>query len=268
MKSILVIGLVCAVLLFGCAQQAGGQQAGGQQQQPATGNQQPQVQQEQGTQPQPEQAAEGETQQPSGEPAPEPRTETGTQEEAGAGALDGLLSALGLNNGWKATYQLTGTALSVATEFTQYMKGENFRMDMEASGSDIRSYVLGKTIYTCTQLSGSWTCYSLGGQASEDEYATYSLQTGLDSEPEKYTVTRDGTMPVAGTVADCYLVVSTDGTVRYCISPEGVPLYVKTNAGSGDSGAISELVATSYQTSVADSEFELPAEPQQLPGYT
>ncbi len=167
-----------------------------------------------------------------------------------ASAYDALVGALRVSGGWKVVYDVT-TGTEGTYEITQYEKGGNFRTDMAASGMQVRTYAVSGKISSCVLAGSAWTCTDTTGQAGGE---TGDLGQQVESDPAKYAITADGTMPVAGTTANCYKVVSSDGTARYCTSSDGVPLYVKASAQGTDT----IMQAKSYSTSVADSDFALP----------
>ena len=167
-----------------------------------------------------------------------------------ASAYDTLVGALRVSGGWKVVYDVTA-GTEGTYEITQYEKGGNFRTDMATSGMQIRTYAVSGKISSCVLAGSTWTCTNMASQAGSE---TGDLGQQIESDPAKYTITADGTMSVAGTAASCYKVVSSDGTARYCTSPDGVPLYVKASAQGTDT----IMQAKSYSTSVADSDFALP----------
>lgn len=249
MKSILAVLLVSGILLFGCAgwqnQQAGGQQGGAQ---PSGGA------------PQAGGAGAGGNAGTSGSSG----AGTGSSGQPAENALDSLLGLLKLNSGWKVTYQLSGTGMQGTSEMSQYVKGlDKLRTDVSAAGTQTRTYLLGTNIYFCTN-SGEWSCMKFSIPQNDSSQLAADLEKNLEANPSKYTVLPDGTMQIAGVSATCFKVASEDGNVRYCVSNEGVPLYTKTTAESGGKTVEFEMKATSYSTSVTDSDFSLPAEPTEF----
>lgn len=233
----LLIALVAAMLLFGCCgslpQNAGPQKPGAQ----AGGNN---------------------TQQPTGgnDVPPVPPK----QNEPAATPMDAFLSALKLSNsGWSVAYSVS---VGGQTPYTmkEYAKGlDRFRVDTIMQGTESRVYKVGSDMYTCTNT-GTWVCYRYSGVAAGEDMG--ALQSGLENEPETYTVTLNGTMNIAGVTATCYKVVKDGTTTRYCISAEGVPLYISMSGGSASATVMS---ATSYSTSVSNSDFTPPAVAQDIP---
>ncbi|MFA6907365.1 MAG: DUF4412 domain-containing protein [Candidatus Micrarchaeia archaeon] len=232
MKGFLMIGIVCAMLLFGCASQGT----------PAA----------QAPPPSPPAAA---AVAPPAPPAPaaetpnESKAETSPPPAPAASPSDALLGSLKASLGWKVVYDVT-TSASGSYEMTQYLKGGNSRTDMAVSGMQVRTYMVSGKISSCALVEASWMCTDLSQAGAQSA----DLSQQLQSEEAKYTITLDGTEAVAGTTATCYKLVSSDGTARYCISSEGIPLYLKTGA----EGAEITMKAKSYSTSVADSDFAMP----------
>ena len=235
MKGLLVIGIVCAMLLLGCAAQGAPAQnppaqAPGGAANPAVPAQAPPV--------------------IGVSPPKENKTEINPPEAPAISASDALLGAMRVSGGWKVVYDVTAGSAS-SYEMTQYLKGSNIRTDMTASGMQARTYMVSGKVSSCVLAGTKWMCTDMTAQMGN---TTSDLSQQLQSEQAKYTITADGTESIAGTTATCYKIVSSDGTDRYCISPEGVPLYIKTSA----EGSEMVMQAKSYSTSVADSDFALP----------
>ena len=233
MKGLLVIGLVCAMLFLGCAAQ-----------QPAAQNPPTQPVGAAANPAAPAQPATG------GATAKENKTETKPPEAPAKSASDTLLGALKAGSGYKVVYDVTaGTAGSYV--MTQYIKGGNSRIDMALSGMESRTYTVSGKVNSCVLAGAKWMCSDVTSQMGSQADLGEQLQT----QASKYTITADGTESVASTTATCYKVISSDGTVRYCISSDGVPLYVKTTA----QGTEVVMKAKSYSTGVADADFALPS---------
>ncbi|HIH18834.1 TPA: hypothetical protein HA225_02555 [Candidatus Micrarchaeota archaeon] len=248
MKELLFVSLVAAMLLFGCAGSEPSQQppaqAASAPKAPSTGG------------------AAGASTGGNSQQA-QPSQGSGQGATQGTSPLDSLMGALGLSNGWKVTYLMTTSATPETSEMTQYIKGtDKFRTDSVTMGIETRSIVLSDNIYICSK-DGSWSCLKMSKQDDKGSESS-RLNDEIKSNPSKYTVTADGTMQVAGTTATCYKVVSENSTTRYCVSPEGVPLYTKSDSQSQGRAFSSELKATSYSLSVSDADFALPAEPTDL----
>lgn len=237
MKELIIVSLVCAVLLFGCAAQ-GQAKVAGEVAKPSAPAQQP-----------PSTAG------PATPPATGGQTGTGTTPEPTKPAApektpsELLIGALSSSSGWKIVYDVdAGSAGSY--EMTQYAKGGNTRTDMAFSGMESRTYTVAGKVNSCVLAGASWMCNDVTAQVGGQTDISQQLQ----ADSAKYTITADGTEAVAATTANCYKLVSTDGTVRYCISAEGAPLYVKTSA----QGTEVVMKAKSYTTIVTDADFVLP----------
>jgi hypothetical protein len=181
-------------------------------------------------------------------------------------AVDNFANLIGLKGKleYKADYAIkvdseeTGMMVSDATH---YVKGEKMRMDSTYEGMSTRTYYLPEGLYSCTEVGGSFMCYSFPKQ----ENAASAALDDIRANPKTYSPVADGTRSIAGATASCYRIDDANGyQVRYCFSPEGVPLYIKTSGTSGGKEMETETEAKSYSTSVADSVFVLPAEPQSL----
>lgn len=254
MKQIILIALVCAALLFGCA--------GSEQKQPAAGG----VPQGNGPATGGSPATGGNAGATGGSPATGGNSgASGGASQTAQNAFDNLLAMLKLNTGWKVVYQLSGTDMQGTSEISQYVKGmQKFRSDVTAAGMETRTYVVDSNAYLCSKLGASWSCMKFAIPQNDSSQSSYQLENQLQTDSSKYTVTADGTMQVAGTTATCFKVVSTEGNTRYCVSAEGVPLYVLSNAQSEGKAVEFEMKAKSYSTAVSDSDFVLPAEAKEI----
>jgi hypothetical protein len=257
MKMILAILLAAALLFAGCA-------GGAQQQAPAQSNAPANAPSgtEQSAPPSPPAAPEQQT-------APPAAPETQPSPQPQASAADTFIAAMGMATGWKVDYQVKSSAAPQVITMTLYSKiagKENykFRTDTAAAGMQVRAYVFGKSeMYSCVNQ-GSWSCFKLSAP-KDDSLQSQQLADEVKSNPSKYTITEDGTKAIAGTTAKCYKLVSTDYTARYCISPEGVPLYIWYTATKDGVSIETETSATSYSLSVSDSDFTLPAAATSMP---
>lgn len=188
---------------------------------------------------------------------------TATQSTA-TGAPGGPNIADVLNAGrtttYKATYTWTISAAGQNTTSTQtwYYKSPNSRFDYSVGpGAAFSIYSLADGTYICTSAGGSGFCQKASGQAAfgQNPAADFALQ--LQGDPSKFNASFTGTQSIAGQQAQCYKVQSagTFGDVSTCYSTSGVPLKTTINA----SGSTVTMEATQFSTTVADSDFTLPA---------
>lgn len=143
-------------------------------------------------------------------------------------------------------------------EMDQYMKGsERVRTDSRFGDSESSVLLLEGEAIICSKQD-EWTCFSSGEQEEQDP--AEAVQEDVESNPEDYDITELPGRTIAGTSTSCFAVDTEQGSVEYCYSDEGVPLYVKSEGSAEGTTYSSEMVATSYSTSVANSAFEPPAE--------
>ena len=171
-----------------------------------------------------------------------------------------------MTNSYMVDYDYTATANGETTsgDMVMYMKNPKFRTDITTTvdGTAMTSRIIyaDSKIYSCTDAAGSWSCFESEASAT----ATSANTSEVEDNPDDYAITADGTMVVAGQTASCFRIVANDNsfTSRYCYTASGVPVYIKSEAD----GYVSELTATSYSETVAESDFDLPAEPGSYPG--
>ena len=261
MRYFIIMAVVCAMLLFGCTGQAAtpntqqaGQQPGGQPQ--AGAPQQPQAPsgQANGT---PLQGGQQTGQQTAGAQE-QPSTTSASDEFA---SILGLRSTLQYKVAYDVATEAAGQQMSV--QMSQYIKGlSKMRTDSTYSGIESRTYLLDKTFYTCTKQA-AWNCMKM---AVQEEQGSTQAMDNVQSNISDYQVVADGTMQVAGVTATCYKVTGKDiEYYRSCHSPEGVPLYIKMQTSAAGQSSTTEMTASSYSTSVPDSDFVLPAAATELP---
>ena len=178
------------------------------------------------------------------------------------GENSGLALCTGAPREWKIEYAIESDAggQKTTSKMTQFYKGQKkIRSDFATSGIEARSYLLGSEYYSCTQVSGSWSCSKIEKPAGSDTEG----QIARDAP----TYVEDGTISVAETTANCWKGNVGYSEIRYCISSDCLPLYIATKGSSSGMTVETVTKATSFAKSVADSDFELPAAPGSgLPG--
>lgn len=185
---------------------------------------------------------------------------TTTGAPAGPNIAD-LLKA-GKTTTYKATYTWTIAAGGQSTASTQtwYYKSPNSRFDYSVGqGASFSIFSLADGTYLCTTVAGSGFCQKASGQAAfgQNPAADFALQ--LQGDPSKFNATFTGSQSIAGQQAQCYKVQSIAAgafsDVSTCYSSSGVPLKTTLSA----SGSTVTMEATDFSTTVADSDFTLPA---------
>lgn len=169
---------------------------------------------------------------------------------------------------YQVDYEMTTTTNGQTQEMqmAQYVKGDQIRSDVEFDGIESQTYMTGSSIISCTN-DGEWMCIEMEMESSSpiddlEEQIETNVQAGHDMNVEKLP-----SRTVAGTSTNCFRVETDDGSVDYCLTKEGIPLYVESS-GTSDSTTYDMLMeATSYSTSVPNSAFTPPAEPSQMPSF-
>jgi hypothetical protein len=98
--------------------------------------------------------------------------------------------------------------------------------------------------------------------AQQEANPTDSVKN-IEENPDDFKIYADGTKTIAGTVAKCFRITASQGDVRECFSKEGVPLYMTSKS----SGYEFTMEATSYKTSVSNSDFTPPAAAVDMDDY-
>lgn len=166
------------------------------------------------------------------------------------GILTGLIGSKAPT--YMVSYDITGG--NDLSKMTMYFKSGKMRYDTEAHGNKSSLFVMDNTIYTCSFEPKM--CISLGQQNETPKTGTENVEKNL----ENYNIVAKPSRTIAGTTAKCFALSNADGAAEACYSSQGVPLYMKSTS----QGSVYEMTATDYSTSVSDSAFTLPAEPQDL----
>ena len=231
MKKIIIL-LVCALLLMGCI---GNESKGSEESKQGKSEGKPQ---------------DSPQQEPPQLPSLDPSSE-----------LTNLLNK-GQNAQYQVVYDLTsnGYGEPLVYEMTQYKKGAaKTRIDTTTSGISSRSYVLLDKVYTCSDQKG-WTCYEFSADYSQST----GVGTAFEDELSTYEVKSLGDRQIVGTSSKCFSIKNKSEDVEYCLSAEGVPLYMKSESDAEGQKITTTMVAKSYNKDVSDGDFELPAKAQKM----
>lgn len=154
-------------------------------------------------------------------------------------------------------------SLNSEGETTIYSQIGKTRMDATYMGVDSRTYVIDEGVYTCMNAGEDWTCLSMGKNTGSIE--TISQEEMIRNYEEQGYFTQTNPRTIINTNVSCYKLESKNENnildYEFCISNEGIPLYMKTHSNSTTGSFISEVTAISYSTTVPENSFELPAEP-------
>ena len=221
---------------------------------------------------------------PTPEAPQEQETPQETMPEAAApqeedGALDGLqdelrqsfMSFAQLEPNYHVTYDLSTQTTSESYTGTMdwYVMGQdNMRIDstMQAQGMTVesRTYMLGEELISCMQQEGSWRCFLFSSDddmfdADEGTGFTESIDT-WEEEVDALEFLETSTRTIAGEQATCFTFVDAGQTQELCYASSGALLYVASEFPQGSQ----VMEATSYSSSVSSSDFNPPAEPQDM----
>src|SRR3989338_3874322 len=238
----LILGLLCVLLLFGCVSNEDATKSGESDIKNGTKENKDAMQGDKGTEGQ--QGGETESADP----------------------VSDLMNFLnpGSSTAWKVDYDFVSTVRGQTSSsgMTQYRKGDSkLRTDLSGQGYVVRTYILSDQSYSCSQQAGVWSCTSF----SSEELSGPSSDPQSDLEDlSKYEINSLPDKSVAGVQAKCFSVKDESVTSMYCFSQEGVLLYLESKGVVGGAPVDLRMEAKSYTTQVSDSDFELPAEPQEL----
>jgi hypothetical protein len=189
---------------------------------------------------------------------------------ADAGPLLTALLGASKNATYKITYKITASGAAADAfngEQTWYFKPPRARFDFATTQGGqkltISLFSLPEGTFYCFNA-GLVQCFGTTGTSSPlDQNAAVMAQQALVGNPTGFGATASASRTIAGQQAQCFDVTSKAATAgfdagTFCYSKEGVPLlstFTTPQYGSWTTEA------TSYSTTVADSDFTLPAKP-------
>ena len=204
------------------------------------------------------------------QPASKP-SESESSKPPGPSFLDLVMGAK--QTPYKFTYRMSGAGggQTFSGKQTWYFKPPKSRMDFTTAAGGQASltsmYILEDAVYLCTSLTGSTTCLKMPREQGMQQNQASVLQNQVQESPDQFDPTYQGTRAIAGQQAQCFGLNSKSAAqmefseMTFCYSTQGIPLLMQTKAQDFDMS----MEATSFSTSVADSDFELPAKPVEIP---
>lgn len=174
---------------------------------------------------------------------------------------------------YKVVYKISGTGggAAMSGEQTIYSKPPKTRVDMNlgaaASTGSASIYNLEDGTYMCTAQAAMKNCFKMARDQAMQQSQGAQSQDEVQSNPGQYETTYQGPRQIAGQQAQCYGVKPkpggsadfTEGT--FCYASQGVPLLTQVKSQGTDM----TMEATSYSSTVADADFQLPAQPMEMP---
>ena len=200
--------------------------------------------------------------------APSAATSSAAASAAASGQRLSDLLAASRTATYKITYKITTTgagADAFGGEQTWYFKPPRARFDFSMSQGGqaltIQFFTLPEGSYYCLNI-GQVRCMAVQGVGSPlDQNPAAQAQSALVSNPGQFGSTFTSTKTIAGQTGQCYDVkanaASSFSSGTFCYTNQGVPLLSQFTAA----GATFAVEATNYSTTVADSDFTLPAKP-------
>jgi hypothetical protein len=201
-------------------------------------------------------------------PTAAPTTSAGGTAAGNQPKLLDLLSAAKLSE-YKITYKITASgqgAEAMSGDQTWYFKPPRSRFDFSSTfggqTTTISFFSLPDGSYYCFAAPGAGAqCLSVGGVGSPlDQNAAAVTQRSLVDNPDKFGAAYKESKTIAGQTALCYDVTGAAGTFSsgtFCYSKTGLALLSTFSM----QGASWSMEATNVSTTVADSDFTLPAKP-------
>jgi hypothetical protein len=165
-----------------------------------------------------------------------------------------------------ASLSISDPALQNSSIIQYYARLGNktlFRSDIVSGSQALRTYILENSSFMCGHDNGNWSCMSLEGLPEVDSLLPNEDSAFLSSL-STISSAQNGTMEIAGTTSKCFDLRDGEDFVRECLSPQGVPLYLRSLQSDG---TLAELIAVAYLPQVSSSDFELPGPVQALPSY-
>gem|GEM_PF-4301954 len=199
-------------------------------------------------------------------------TQPSLENEKKSAAFDESMSLIKRGNTAEARveYEISDSDMPNGVESSNasiviYTKGaDKIRTDMMSKNIELRSYLISNDAYVCISQRSKWVCYR---QKSGTVEAIKAFENDVENNPGEYKVTYEGTEVMLGAKTKCYKFQDLTylSESKTCRTMEGIPLYISIVAPSSGSYRTLKLVAKQYNLRVSDSDFELPALPQELP---
>jgi hypothetical protein len=180
-----------------------------------------------------------------------------------AGASFGQILGSARTSEYKVTYNLSAAG---AGEQSWYFKPPKARYDFSTAAggqsSVVSIYALPDGTFMCFGGTGvAAQCIGMSGLDTALQQNPAALfQQSMFQHPEQFNAVLVETRQIAGQQAQCFdvkatVTIATLGDGRFCYSPQGIMLLQRFGAG----GATLDMEATSFSTTVPDSDFALPA---------
>ena len=174
------------------------------------------------------------------------------------------------NASYKVTYKITASGSGADAfngEQTWFFKPPRARFDFTTTQGGqkltLSYFTLPEGTFYCFNV-GQVQCLTVAGVGSPlDQNAAAVAQQSLIANPSGFGATPSAGKTIAGQQASCFDVSNKAGaggfdTGTFCYSKEGVPLLSTFSTAQYASWTVE---ATNYSTTVADSDFTLPAKP-------
>jgi hypothetical protein len=210
-------------------------------------------------------------------PKPAPKAADAAVKPADKAGLAGFMDAIAASRSasYKVTYRVENTVDNQTTrgEQTWYVSPPNLRYDIsspdgpQAAAGTTSMFVLPDGVVMCTTTGNTPNCLRLPADAAQTENLAAEFSDSVRENPEQFATTATEVRTIAGQTASCVRLTPAAGTAEatfsestYCISPQGVPLYI---GGRGTNFQMT-MEATAYSTSVSPADFQPPAVPTDL----
>jgi hypothetical protein len=182
-----------------------------------------------------------------------------------AGASFGQILGSARTGEYKVTYKLSAAG---AGEQAWYFKPPKARFDFSSNVSGQTSivsiYALPDGTFMCFGGTGvTAQCIGMSGLDTALQQNPAALyQQSMFEHPEQFNAVLVETRQIAGQQAQCFdvkstVVTATLGDGRFCYGSQGILLLQRFGAGGGPL----DMEATSFSTTVPDSDFTLPSKP-------
>lgn len=174
---------------------------------------------------------------------------------------------------FKITYRIGATGTqpgqdAVIGDQTWYFKPPRARLDFVSlyggPGARASEFDLPEGTFLCSDQAGQMQCMAVPSTPL-DQNMVVAAQRDLLSDPAKYNATFTEVKKIAGQDGLCYEVTPkassmfTSGT--FCLTKDGISLLTRASTY----GVTYSMEATSFSSTVSDSDFILPAKPQTHP---
>ncbi|MDD4878619.1 MAG: hypothetical protein PHO02_06325 [Candidatus Nanoarchaeia archaeon] len=159
---------------------------------------------------------------------------------------------------YDAEYVIEGEGSEKASARVVFDKGIRVMAETLREAQLTRVYVNEEGPYMCFKAGDNWECSKTLNEYDPFNAFMPELFSDLKKHPEVFRIEYDGIKLIGGKQAYCYKASVDENAAIECFSKEGVPVYMEIEGSQNG-----RIYTLDYKTSITESDFFLPAKPQE-----